>query len=382
MPLAELAIANFRNIPSIQLPELSGTINCFYGANGSGKTSVLEAIHMLSTGRSFRTHKIKTVIGHNTPALTVFGRVAACQVSSKALAAQPFEHHSLDVETPIGIQRDASGGRQIKVAGQPAKTSAQLAQLLPLQVLEGHLFELLEGAPSLRRQHLDWLVFHVEHDFLACWKDVQRCIKQRNSMLRRDKIDRLEMRGWDQELYKHVMHLHQLRDSVFQRYCETFESVVAEVVNLPLRLEYRRGWDMKKTFQQVLEDNFSRDQQLGYTQSGPHRADIKVFTDDRPASEVLSRGQQKIVVTALKVASALALKEATGRSCTFLVDDLPAELDAGHREMVAHWIDQLGAQAFITGVEREPLAAPWVNRKNNKSDIAMFHVEHGNIIRD
>lgn len=110
---------------------------------------------------------------------------------------------------------------------------------------------------------------------------------------------------------------------------------------------------------------------MGFTQHGPQRADLRIRLGRRPAVEVLSRGQQKLVVSALKLAQGRLLEQSTGRSCLYLVDDLPAELDAEHRRVFCRLLETMRCQAFITSVEHDALVGPW----ETHTPIAMFHVK-------
>ena len=149
LALRKIKIHHVRNLKEVSLDDL-GQVNVFYGRNGSGKTSVLEAIHLLGIARSFRGNSIRTLISHGESHCTVFGEL--------------FKPASGGV-VPLGVQREVSGELQIKIGGSPARGVAQLVEQFPLQVITTDSFDLLTGAPAGRRQFLDWGVFHVEHRF-------------------------------------------------------------------------------------------------------------------------------------------------------------------------------------------------------------------------
>jgi DNA replication and repair protein RecF len=98
---------------------------------------------------------------------------------------------------------------------------------------------------------------------------------------------------------------------------------------------------------------------MGFTQQGPQRADLRIRVGRHAAVEVLSRGQQKLVVSALKLAQGQLLEQLSGRTCLYLIDDLPAELDGDHRRIFCQWLERLNCQVFITSVDREALADVW-----------------------
>ena len=182
MSLTQLNIHAVRNLREVKLGGL-GRVNVFYGANGSGKTSVLEAVHLLGMARSFRSTSARTLIMHGEESCTVFGAVHSGVQGGRCCR--------------LGIQRQLTGEASIKIGGSPAQAVSELVEQLPLQVINADSFDLLTGPPRTRRQYLDWGVFHVEHAFLSQWQRFQRCIKQRNNLLRRGKIAVEELASLD-----------------------------------------------------------------------------------------------------------------------------------------------------------------------------------------
>ncbi len=363
MSLTRLNVQSLRNLESVSLSPSPRT-NLIYGQNGSGKTSVLEAIHTLALGRSFRSHKHKPLIQWERDQFTVFAEVL---------------HQG--AAFPVGLQRSRSGDVSFKVNGRAVSSLAELASVLPVQVIDAHTFLLLEGSPKVRRQFMDWLVFHVEPSFFNAWKGVQRCLKQRNSLLRRDRIDLSELKLWDRELSSLSQQIHECRERTIERFQPVFLALLEEFIQIPgVSLSYQRGWDKNRGYDEVLADNFERDRQMGYTQSGSHRADLRINVEGQPAGDILSRGQQKLVVCALKIAQGYVYAKLAKGKCIYLVDDLPAELDACHRATLVEWLDKLETQVFITGVDKTSLLADWQDRP--EAITRVFHVEQGTVTAD
>jgi DNA replication and repair protein RecF len=361
MTLKRLAIKNLRNLMEVDILPCEG-VNLFYGENGSGKTSILEAINLLALGRSFRGHKHKPLIRHEQDAFTVFGKIVAEDGN----------------EVPLGINRQMSGEATFKANGKAVSSAAILASYLPVQVINSETFLLLEGSPKVRRQFIDWLVFHVEPQFYPVWKDIQRCLKHRNSLLRRDRIDPFELSTWDQELLQLTEKIHCFREVCIERFKDTFYELLKEFETVEgIEIAYFRGWDKQKSYAEVLSSSFERDRRQGFTHTGSHRADLKITVKGMDAAEILSRGQQKLLVCALKIAQGYVFSRLTGRKTIYLVDDLPSELDERHRDLLAHWLDKMKTQVFVTGVEAESLSATWV--KLSHIEMKMFHVEQGRV---
>lgn len=361
MGLSRIQITHIRNLHQQRLDGL-GTVNVFYGANGSGKTSVLEAIHMLGMARSFRGNSTRTVISHGEQACTVFGEVREPGAAGLAL----------------GVQRSLDGEVQIKIGGQPVRLVSELVARLPLQLINSDSFDLLMGAPAARRQYLDWGVFHVEHRFFSQWQRFQRCIKQRNKLLRHGKMADHELSVWTRDLVSAGEAINGFRRAYFEQLTPRFAHIMAELSPaLPeLELRYRQGWDKTLSYEEALEASHATDLEQGYTHVGPQRADLKVYIDGHLAADTLSRGQQKLAVCALKLAQGQLMSETQGRPCTYLVDDLPSELDFQHCRQVCEKLASMGAQVFITCVEKNDIAAAWPG----SAELHMFHVEHGQVM--
>ena len=360
MVIRRLEITDVRNIRQAHLTELSN-FNILYGLNGSGKTSVLEAIHLLSSARSFRSHKLKPLINNSAEQCVVYGEVCSFQPS----------HYSA-----IGVQRSRKETGVIKVDGSLVRSTSVLAEKLPLQVINSDTFLLLEGSPSVRRQFLDWGVFHVEHSFHGIWKTVQRCLKQRNTLLRHGRIIDAELDVWTDELVRASEQLDCLRKAYLERFNHVFGECLAKLIQLEgVTLTYQRGWDKERSLADVLLANKDKEKEQGHTASGPHRADLRLRYQGHMAADILSRGQQKLVVCALRVAQGYLLSQLTQRQCVYLIDDLPAELDQYHRRALCELLSDLDCQVFITCVDHKDLDHCGLNQDL----VRLFHVEHGNI---
>lgn len=358
MTLDRIAFQGLRNLAPLDLHPQPG-INLLLGANGSGKTSLLEGIHILGMGRSFRTQHLKHAISHDADALALHARISG------------------DPPLPIGVQRLRSVSElEMRMGGERVTRLAQLVDALPLQLINSDTFRLLEGAPAFRREFLDWGVFHVKHGFLQVWKGMRRALKHRNALLRHGRMEDRSLDVWEHELAQWGERLDALRSDYMASFIPVFEETLAALLSLPgLELRYSRGWDRQRSLSDVLQQSRDTDRQMGFTQQGPQRADLRIRLERRPAVEVLSRGQQKLVVSALKLAQGRLLEQQMGRRCLYLIDDLPAELDARHQQVFCQWLEAMRCQVFITSVEPQALSGAW----QADTPIALFHVKHGRV---
>jgi DNA replication and repair protein RecF len=342
-------LKDFRCFAEAEL-ELSANSSLIVGANASGKTSLLEAIHVLGQATSFRAATLESVPRAGSEGFLLAGRLAQ--------GAR---------EVPIGVERKARR-LNLRLAGAPASSRAELAQALPVRVLDadGHL--LLEGGPKARRRFLDWGVFHVEHGFYPVWRRYQRALKQRNTALRQGASPRA-LAAWNEELCEDGAALDQLRRSYLGTLLPAARESVAAVLGMSLHLELASGWPEGVPLEQALAESYPRDLATGSTRVGPHRADLRIRLDGQPAPSRVSRGQGKALAGALLAGQLAGFRQVTGHRPTLLIDDLPAELDDEHLTRLWAVLAALDAQTVVTAIREE--LVPSALRKAS----ATFHVE-------
>lgn len=353
MSIQHLEIHNVRNIQSQKIDFCSG-LNIFYGKNGSGKTSVIEAIHILGTGKSFRASQIKQVVKEGESELIVFSRLL--NEGNKGVS--------------IGIKRNKTEF-QAKIDGVKIKGLSELAKQLPLLVITPESHRLLESGPSWRRKYLDWGVFHVEHEYASVWSKYHAALKQRNSLLQQ-KGDKQNIQTWTETLCSLGQILHQYRIAYFEKLLPLL--LKFSEVFLPgqrLDFEYSKGWPKQGSLQDALESHLAQDLQHGRTEYGPHRADLKIRFNGMNARESVSRGQQKLLVYAMQLAQIDCIYETASKRTTLLLDDLSAELDEEKIGLLLDTINKEFNQVVITTADINSIP---VKRFKNKR---LFHVEHG-----
>ena len=350
MSLVDLHIHHLRNIEKTRLT-LHPHFNLFVGANGSGKTSLLEAIYLLSTGHSFRTREISPLISNNHPSLTVFA--------------------STVTEETISIQKLDTGSTRVKLNKQPCSSSSDLARFLPCQVFYQDIFQIIDAGPAVRRSLLDWGLFHVKQAYHHLWKDYRRVLKQRNTLLRK-RAPKKEFSPWDDMLVSISNELHNLRVEYFEVWSASFQSILEKLTDTPCTIRYYKGWDRKNTGKElsiILNEQFEVDCQRQFTQSGAHQADICFDVTIHKAKHSLSRGQQKIILIALKLAQASLLS----KTCIYLFDDVSAELDAVHLQRLFDRLQQIKGQFIFTAIDS--ISLPSIINL----DIGVFSLDNGEI---
>ncbi len=361
MRIVSIRISDVRSLTNVAV-EPDPCINVLVGPNGSGKTSFLEAIHILSLGRSFRTRRTRAVIRHEAETLTVFGRI---------------EDEETGQRCAIGIEKSL-GGARFRIDGEEVRSVSSLARRLPVMVIapEG-LRALLEGSEH-RRRLLDWTLFHVEPRYLKVLQRYGQVLRQRNAALRvrgGPDLER-ELDGWDEQLARYGERLHRMREqhADSDRMAELVDEMIVNVLNEGVTWEYWPGWDRSRSLQEVLTAHRARDLQAGFTTAGPHRADIVWRGVRGMARESLSRGQGRLLVMAFEVAQVSYVTECENVRPVLLVDDLSTELDIVSMRRFLNRIDALGLQIFISSVldAVTTLVRPTVSAR-------VFHVEQGRL---
>ena len=351
-------IADFRNFGEAKLhPHLNG-FNFLYGDNGSGKTSLIEAMYYLCRGRSFRSSTNNSIIHHSANKFSLFAKIVTKNQQV----------------IPIGLERQRHGEAKIQVAGNSGASLAELAQLMPALLINSHCYHLLDAGPVFRRKYLDWGAFYLTEDFLRIWKRYERVLKQRNAALRQ-RASKKELLVWSEELITSGVQLDTLRQRFFQQLLPFLKETLIALIELPgLTLSYQRGWSGALSYEKAIQQSMDKDIYAGYTQLGPHRADFKIMMDEHPAKDILSRGQQKLFVCAMMVAQGALLQQCINRKPIYLIDDLPSELDSVSRSRLIALLTNQKVQVFLTAVERGLLEGLLT-----KIPAKMFHVEHGEV---
>lgn len=330
--LTQFNLRHFRNIEDASL-SFGSNLNIIIGDNAAGKTSILEALWVLSSGRSFRTAKPQQMIQLAHPELMLFAQVEQTDQTHK-----------------LGLSR-TENEVLLKLDGETLQTQIEMAAKLPVQLLTPESHRLLEEGPKARRQFMDWGCFHQSNQFIQIWRQYQRTLKQRNHALK-NKLPKEQITLWDNYLVESAYQV----DSIRQKYVESLEpylvefcqALMPEISILP-ECQYRPGWPLNQPdFAELIQKNYTRDLLQGHTQYGCHRADIKFRFAGQDAMLKLSRGQQKLFVCALLLAQASLYEKEAEDSVIMLIDDLPAELDEKHRKTLLKLLKMLDIQSILT----------------------------------
>jgi DNA replication and repair protein RecF len=345
MLLQQLDLFNFRNFSRFTL-QLAPGFNLICGANGSGKSSILEAVHIMGLGRSFRTQQLQQAIQQ--------------QAERYAIHAQIQKDGS---HWQLGTEKAAHGKALYKADNKPS-TMANLAQLLPLQAITAESQQLLQGSSESRRRFFDWLMFHVEPSFLPNWQQYQNLLLQRNALLKHPPSSRqtLEtmLKAWDCDFIKTSTTIQQLRNHIWPLLLAQIQALANSwLPQHALMFEYYAGWPCDAATGEAsatslalaLAERLPVDLYRGYSSFGAHRFDIQISWEGQPAKAMLSRGQQKVLVYLLMLARNMLLQQQYQKSSIFLLDDLSAELDLEASTRLINGLAGLNTQVLLTQIQ-------------------------------
>ena len=375
MLLKHISIQNVRNIVDFS-SKIESSFNWFVGENGAGKTSVLEALALLLTSKSFRSRSVKEYIRQQHKEVFVTG-----------IVAHELIHSEQESDRFIAFKRSINGATEFRDRGKSVSVGDFLSEVPPVQVLAPDAENVINASPHYRRKFIDWGVFHVKHSYLEDWRAFNRILKQRNAALKGNPPDRRLMHAIDCQFIPAAIRVAEARKSYWEGFKQFINQQnafgeLSQILDMgsenaadQLSIPYYQGWSEKQSLEDVIQGGLLTDLRLKTTQNGPQRADFDVKIDGISADKRLSRGQIKTVFYWLKVLQALHLRMTSGKKTLFLLDDVASELDKKRRIWVYDMILKSCLQVFGTGIELDPILVETVSRQNG--EVKVFHVKHG-----
>ena len=351
MRLLSLEVTNYRNIAAAQLaPGRELTVIC--GNNGQGKTNLLEAIWLLTGGKSFRGGKDAELVRRGAE-FACLEAVTQREDFEAGAGAEPTQ-----VRLTVGAPGAARAGRTAAVNGAAPRRAAVLAGSFPAVVFDpGHL-SLVKGAPEGRRKFLDAALCQLYPGYLAVYRRYVRALQQKNALLRRAPDGRerpyaekcallealnLELAAQGEQVQRRRREYLALLGPLA---CENYRALSrgAERLSLRYAAQFEPGG-----LAALLAAQAPAELRAGQSLYGPHREDLELLLDGQPAKVYASQGQQRSVVLSLKMAEAAAAAHITGEHPVLLLDDVLSELDEGRRQYLLTRMRE--KQTFVTSCD-------------------------------
>ncbi len=380
MRLHHLSLANFRNYSRLEL-DLPDRLTVLQGANAQGKTNLLEAIHLLATGRSPRAVAERELINWLAwEEVLPYARLEADIGEGKS--AQKLE---LVLELAAAVNNNGPTVRkQVRINGAPKRALDLVGRLRVVLFLPEDI-SLVSGPPSERRRYLDIALCQISHPYCRALSEYNRVVTQRNALLKwlRDEGgDPRQLDFWDQQmaeqgsalLHRRALAVRDLDRIAAERHleltggCERLRLAYLPALPLeapagePVRTTVGRGHlvaeaaatyaarspeELRERFAKQLQRERAREIGAGTSLIGPHRDDMAFTIDGRDLRTYGSRGQQRTAALALKLAELAMMQEVTGDPPLLLLDDVLSELDAGRRQTLLDTLKTV-AQAIVT----------------------------------
>lgn len=353
--IIRLRVEQLRILQALELADLGSRV-WLVGPNGSGKTSILEALFLLGHGRSFRRGGSDALLRRGSDVLSVFAELERDSGNRR-----------------LGLSRSVAGW-QARLDGEAVASRAELFRQFPVLAFEPDSHALVAGGGEERRRYLDWGLFHVEPDFLLTWRRFHRALKQRNALLKQRDAGGLAV--WNRELASWGGALDAFRRRHVAALAASASEMAASLAPElePLRLTYQQGWRGEQEGLEVaLAGSVQRDLLHGHTTLGPQRGDVSIRVATLEGREQLSRGQQKLVALLLKLAQGEVHARLRGSWPVLLLDDLASELDESHYARCRDLLERIPAQCWLSGT-RAPATRPAASE-------TLFHVEQGRVTR-
>lgn len=356
MPIKEIGLISFRNHDEINLT-FCPNINVVWGKNGSGKTAILEAIHSLSIGRSFRTNRKKELLKDDKEFFSITGK---------------FENS--ESEQNIQINQTQDGTRRVFINENKIENIRELVGLNPVVLLSPEEQIITKGAPQDQRNYFNKLFSIVSRDYLSTLSEYNKILKQRNKLLSDfNTINESEMGlvVWNERISEVGLKLWKSRKALLDRYLSEQEKTTEEFNenNLSLIGKVTQNIPVSETeYLEQLNKLQGRDIYLGRTTYGPHTDKIDFIFNGKNIKKFGSQGEHKLVLLLIKLAEVKLIRLETDKTPIILLDDLFAKLDDARSKLVMEMIDK-DLQTIITTtdlkiVEDRGIA---INSKNNCS---------------
>ena len=345
MIVEKLQLNSYRNIKKASL-EFSERFNFITGRNAQGKTNLLEAIHIFSLGRSFRTRRSTELIrfGSEHFFLRLIGR----------------SDTGVGFRLEMGLER--SGRTRLSVNGKQMRGVSEIIGFMPSVIFSPSDVELSSGPPAGRRTYLDYTAAQVSPGFLADLKDYRQALKQRNSLLRAavvgGTLDGAQLEVWDEAFARKGAAVVEGRIEILGVISERAREIFSEVLGredgleLGYRCSYDSGAGSEDTLRAALLAARESERRRGYTLAGPHYDDVAMRIDGEDVRRYASQGRRRLLAVVLKLAQADVIMARRGERPVVLLDDIFSELDPGVVSGVRNMLSDR-YQSFITSPRRD-----------------------------
>lgn len=330
MLIKSIKLNNFRNHAEYFL-ECKPTTTLILGENGCGKTSVLEAIYILTQGKSFRA-------------------------TDPDIIKRETDFYYIELEYNNGEKITASYDKKTKTYKIKDKKTRRLPtkHKYPVILFLPSDLNLITGAPSRHRDYFDRFFSVLSPEYSTALSKYNKALIQRNKLLKNEYINEAAIFPWNILLAKNGVIINNLRQKFIKEINETLTETYHSIAENDDTVEIKYSTDVKNptenTYLNLLEKNYEKDHILGHTSFGVHRDDFEFIFNKTSADGSASRGETRSIILALKFIEARIITETLGKKPTILLDDVFSELDNKRRKCLIN--NFKNHQVIITSVEK------------------------------
>jgi DNA replication and repair protein RecF len=336
MYIKKLGLTNFRNHKNKKIM-FDNALTVIQGPNGSGKTNILEAIHMLSTTKSFRAGYDRDTIHFDDDFTRIEGHTENTE-----------DNYTLEMVITQSPRFKNASSKKVKV-NKVAKSLQNFSGTFTSVLFSPENMVLLTGSPGARRKHMDSVLFQIDKKYKKAVSEYERAVRQRNKileMIRDTGTGENFIDFWDEKVVELGQEIQGKRADMFESFLKEMpKHVQALGNNVTIDIEYKRSNIDKQT----LEEHKEREIAAKTTLKGPHRDDYTIRMNNYDIGSFGSRGQQRAAILALKLSEIDFIEEKTGSRPVLLLDDIFSELDEKHRDAVENVVNM--QQTIITSTE-------------------------------
>lgn len=366
-------------------------VNFFVGANGAGKTSVLEALSVLTTGKSFRAHQQYVLFSFGHKQFWLSSSISSPLDSQKHL---------------LGLSKDRRTNKSekithsvFKVDGVKQNKLSDYASMVPCVIIDSTIFDLVDGGGHKRRQLLDMILFHVEQGFYQVWSQLNKALEHKKALLKeylnisnkRNQIDKkrcMDIEGqikyWNSLISDSSNKIDDYRQGLIDKLMDKHSGVLLDRFikdDQRLKISFHRYAD---DYEHKLDQVYRRELLLGKVLVSCNKSDVEIFFNEQDAKTSCSRGEKKLITCCLYALIVDYLK-AVNKSPIVLIDDLPAEFDFQNQKNLLKMLVSFKVQLFISAIDAHELTSVLEDNefklfhveqlKKHKQEVEKFHVE-------
>lgn len=347
--LQKLKIYNFRNFITKDL-KFDENWSFIIGNNGTGKTSILEAISILFSGKSFRTSKPDIAINYAHDIFSCIGFTSDDDTISVIRKDKKFNFRKNQINTKLPL----------------------IAKDYPLQIINTNVSDIFSMGSTLRRSFLDWICFYLVNGFADYYASYKKALIHRNALLKSKHNSKSDLKTllnfYDEQLVTYGNLVNKARMDCFKLFKSNITPVIKNCFDKEIIFNFKQGWP-DKPLKEVLSSHRDKDIAYGYTVYGAHKADIVIEASKHPVKEVLSRGQLKRLASLMFTSRWSLLSMTQQRSGMLLVDDIQAELDEDTLSSIFNYLEQSPSQKIITSIDDKFFQKEGILSRNNGNII-------------